>query len=74
MQDPAPYFLVCTFLFPCQGVHESGDYVSWFLGVRVSVVVDTRGIALYPCHSVANNSLEEHAVARPVVAIGHLLC
>lgn len=63
----------CTRLFPCQGVHEGGDHISWLFGVGMGVVVDARGIALYPGDGVTDDSLEKSAIARPLVAIRHLL-
>lgn len=38
----------------------------------MGVVVDASGVALYPCHRVADDSLEELAVIGPLIAVGHL--
>lgn len=58
-----------TCLFQRQRVHEGGNYVARLLWVGVSVVVDTRGVALYPCDGVTDDSLKKLTVGRPLLAI-----
>lgn len=50
-------------------MHEGGNYVARLLRVGMGVVVDTRGVALYPSDGVADDSLKELAVGRPILAI-----
>ena len=53
-------------------MHERGDDVSGLLGIGVGVVVDAGGVALYPCHGVADDGLEKNAIGRPFVGVHHL--
>lgn len=60
---------MATCLLQRQRVHERGNYVARLLRVGMSVVVDTRGVALYPCDGVADDRLKKLAVGRPLLAI-----
>lgn len=68
-----PTCRMATYLLQCQRVHEGGKYVTRLLRVGMSIVVDTRGIALYPGDGVTDDSLKKLAVGRPLLAVCFLV-